>query len=113
MMPPKRRISNAKEAHKMPGGFAFFDMDKMHGILSEDFDGTVDPRATAYFLGVMQYVAAEILEVSGNAAMQKANGRLCQITTEDIQRGIMGDNELRQLFGSISPPTEEAPSKKQ
>lgn len=100
-MPSKSLLSQKTRTVRQSNGRNYFDLREMHNLLSKDFNGTVDPRATAYFLGVVEYVAAELVELSGNVASQRTGGQKCQITYEDIKTAIQSDPELSTLFGNI------------
>lgn len=80
----------------------YFDVRKMHDFLKDGFDGTVEPEAAVLLTGVMQYIAAEIIEVSINAARDSTpSGQPVKISEKDILRGLESDPELKELFDSV------------
>ena len=100
-MPPTRRNQGKRTGDKMEDirRDAYFGLQTMHNILKNGFDGTVDPKASVFLLGVMQYLATELIEVSGNAARETVSpGEPFVITPKDILKGIESDKELKELF---------------
>ena len=61
----------------------------------------VSPKAGVYMAGVIEYLVAEILELSGNVA---SDTKVVRITPHHINMAIHGDDELRQVFGDIALP---------
>ncbi len=59
----------------------------------------VGSGAPVYLAGVIEYLAAEILELSGNAARDHKHTR---ITTRDITLAIYNDTELSHLFKEVT-----------
>eukprot|EP00966_Prymnesium_polylepis_P291744 6738240-Prymnesium_polylepis.1 len=55
--------------------------------------------APVYMTAVLEYVAAEILELAGNHTQSAKRKR---VTPEDVILGIRSDRELSKLFGSIA-----------
>lgn len=84
------------------GRGTYFDVRKMHDFLKDGFDGTVEPQAAVLLTGVMQYIAAEIIEVSINAARENTpSGQHVTISDRDILRGLESDPELKELLDSV------------
>jgi histone H2A len=52
-----------------------------------------------YIVVVLEYLAAEVLELAGNAARDGKNTR---ISTSHIQRVVRNDDELAELFTKVS-----------
>lgn len=59
----------------------------------------VEPKASLFLEGVLQYLAAEVLELSHQAAVAQAGGKRgpITITTEDILAAVESDEELKYL----------------
>lgn len=60
----------------------------------------VQPQASLFLEGVLQYLAAEVLELSYHAAVSRqAGGKkgAVTITTEDIAAAVESDEELKYL----------------
>lgn len=83
------------------GKETYFDVRTIHELLEDGFDGTVEPQASVFLMGVMQYIAAEVIEVSANAARDDTPpGQPITITPKDILEGLESDAELKELFDS-------------
>lgn len=57
--------------------------------------------AAVYFAGVLEYLAAEILDISGQAAKDNKKKR---ITARHIQLAIRNDPELDVLLKNVTIP---------
>lgn len=85
-----------------------FEMKTMEDILKDGFGGTVEPQASAFLMGVMQYIATEIIELSGNAARENTPpDEPFTITPKDISKALQSDDELKQLFNGDMRKTKE------
>lgn len=74
-------------------------LEEIHEILQDGFDGTVEPAATVFLAGVLQQIAAEILENSVNVAKEaKPAGDPLIIDSKDIIQALRADPDLSQLW---------------
>ena len=75
-----------------------FPVSKVDRILKKNAlhkNGRLGDTAPVYLASVLEYLAAELLELSGSAA---ANRKTTQISPRDIMFAIRNDNELNSLF---------------
>lgn len=104
IMAPTKRNQGKRSGNnvlKDTGKETYFDIRSLHDILEDEFGGTVEPQASVFLMGVMQYIAAEIIEVSVNAARSNTPpGQPVTITPKDIVEGLESDAELKELFDS-------------
>ena len=78
-----------------------FNMDDTRFLLHSRIEsGTVDFKAVAALTSIMEYLAAEVLELAGNEARQEAGVTQLLATLEPhhVQTAIRGDAELASLF---------------
>lgn len=93
----KRKM--AETATQAASNGRYFEIKTMQDILKDGFTGTVDRQAAVFLTGVMQYIATEIIEVSGNAAKESTPpDEPFSITPKDILKGLESDKELKEIF---------------
>lgn len=101
-MPPKEK-KGLKRKELASGSPFHFDLQKIHTKLASNFQGEVDPKATIYLTAVIQYVAAEMIEVSGNKAREKSGRKKAfVIKDEDVRAATESDAELKKLMDDIA-----------
>ncbi|NXG90968.1 H2A1 protein, partial [Stercorarius parasiticus] len=59
----------------------------------------ISPGAAIYLAAVLEYLSAEILELSGNAARENKKTR---ILPRHIQLAVRNDDELNKLFSGVT-----------
>lgn len=76
-----------------------FDALFLHKLLQDECEETVDPCASVFLEGVLQYLAAELMELSYNKAKTRApDAKICIITSDDVKMAIQDDDELSYLI---------------
>ena len=77
--------------------------------LARDYPGEiiVEDEAAVYLSAVLEYMSAELLELSGNAARDNEKER---ITPPHLQLAVVHDPELRELLGNAPIPSSSSSS---
>ncbi|CAH1803191.1 unnamed protein product, partial [Owenia fusiformis] len=94
----KGRKSSAKSRSSRAG--LQFPVGRVHRLLRKgNFARRVGAGAPVYLAAVMEYLAAEVLELAGNAARDNKRSR---IIPRHLSLAVRNDEELNRLFGSVT-----------
>ncbi|KFP34369.1 Histone H2A type 2-B, partial [Colius striatus] len=77
-----------------------FPVGRVYRLLKKgNYADRIGPGAAIYLAAVLEYLSAEILELSGNAARENGKAR---ITPRHIQLAVRNDDELNRLFSCVT-----------
>uniref|UniRef100_A0A8C8BK60 Histone H2A n=1 Tax=Otus sunia TaxID=257818 RepID=A0A8C8BK60_9STRI len=84
-----------------------FPVGHVHRLLKRgNYASRISPGAAIFLAAVLEYLTAEILELSGNAARENKKAR---ILPRHIQLAVRNDEELNKLFSSVTIKVFVAP----
>ncbi|GFT62051.1 hypothetical protein NPIL_555511 [Nephila pilipes] len=102
-MPGKAKNKLTKEERELR--YKNIEIEWIRENLKEIIKGEVDYEAILYMAVVLDYVLAELIDVSNEIAHQK-NPSSSVIEGEDIKDALDGDLELQELFNDLYDSTE-------
>ena len=80
----------------------FFPVGRVHRYLKRGkYASRIGAGAPVYLAAVMEYIAAEVLELSGNIARDNKKSR---ITPRHVKLAVHNDEELYKLIGKVTIP---------
>ena len=93
---PKNKKAKVKRMTKSQKVGLVFPIGKVHTLMKTKHSGNIGQTASVYLAAVMEYMVAEVLELSGNAARDM---KLQRITPHHVMLAIRGDEELDTFVG--------------
>ena len=97
----KRKFIHSKRSRSSRAGLQF-PVSRVHRFLRQrKYTEHIAAGAPVYLAAVLEYLVAEILELSGNAARENKRRR---INPRSIQLAVRSDEELNQLLPKVIIP---------
>lgn len=97
----KRKFTRSKRSRSSRAGLQF-PVSRVHRLLRQrKYTEHIAAGAPVYLAAVLEYLVAEILELSGNAARENKRRR---INPRSIQLAVRSDEELNQLLPKVIIP---------
>ncbi|CAI4355380.1 BBF_HP2_G0010830.mRNA.1.CDS.1 [Saccharomyces cerevisiae] len=91
--------AKASQSRSAKAGLTF-PVGRVHRLLRRgNYAQRIGSGAPVYLTAVLEYLAAEILELAGNAARDKKKTR---IIPRHLQLAIRNDDELNKLLGNVT-----------
>jgi len=95
----KARGAEVKSQSRSSKAGLQFPVSRMHRLLKKgNYSKRIGAGAPVYLAAVLEYLAAEILELAGNAARDNKKKR---IIPRHLQLAIRNDEELNRLLGDV------------
>src|SRR5437870_389775 len=95
----KGKVKRKSKSRSTPAGLQF-TVDRIHRLLCKDnYAKRVGAGAPVYLAAVMEYLAAEVLELAGKAARDNKKTR---IIPRHLQLAIRNDEELNKLLSGVT-----------
>ncbi|MFH4979913.1 hypothetical protein AB6A40_006622 [Gnathostoma spinigerum] len=99
---PEREATKIKRTSKSARAGLQFPVTKFHRLLKQGrYAKRVSPSAAVYLSAVIEYLSAEMLELSGNACRDNCRHRL---VPRHIVLAIKNDEELNQFCAKVTCP---------
>ena len=91
--------AKASQSRSSKAGLTF-PVGRVHRLLRKgNYAQRIGSGAPVYLTAVLEYLAAEILELAGNAARDNKKSR---IIPRHLQLAIRNDDELNKLLGNVT-----------
>ncbi|KAI9638470.1 histone H2A-1 [Dioszegia hungarica] len=91
--------SESKSSSRSSKAGLQFPVGRIHRLLKKgNYAQRIGSGAPVYLAAVLEYLAAEILELAGNAARDNKKSR---IVPRHLQLAVRNDEELNKLLGSV------------
>ena len=95
----KSKGSSSRKSRSARAGLQF-PVSRIHRMLRKgNYSERLGAGASVYFAAVLEYLAAEILELAGNAAHDNKKAR---IIPRHLQLAIRNDEELNKLLAGVT-----------
>merc|ERR1711913_128888 len=101
------KVKNKSKSRSSRAGLQF-PVGRIHRLLRKgNYAERVGAGAPVYLAAVMEYLAAEVLELAGNAARDNKKTR---IIPRHLQLAIRNDEELNKLLAGVTIPLRKGAS---